>query len=327
MNARLKEGKGLAAAMLCALALGACGHKKPAALPPQPGDRAVATVNGAPVFASDVNREAVTQGLIGPGEPLDPSSDRFRQVLDEVVDQKLLAAEAVRRGLDKTPAVQRRLAAARERVLGDMVLENAVGRVVNDDAVKGLYAEMLKNTAASQEYRLRQIVVPTEAEGDQVKALLAGGAAFEAVAAQHSRDETTRFQGGVLPPLTQDLLPPGYAAALGTAKPGQVVGPFKTAAGFVVVRLDDKRQEAPITLEAARPQIIRFLTFDQVKDLILDLRRRAKVQVLIPPPLAVPGAPTEPASAPPPATPPPAATATPPPKVPAGRPPAPKTAT
>jgi peptidyl-prolyl cis-trans isomerase C len=307
MNARLNPRKGLAAALLCALALGACGHKKTAVAPPQPGDRAVAMVNGAPVFASDVNREAVTQGLIGPGEPLDPSSDRFRQVLDEVVDQKLLAAEAVRRGLDKTPAVQRRLAAARERVLGDIVLENAVGRVVNDDAVKGLYAEMLKNTTASQEYRLRQIVVPTEVEADQVKTLLAGGGAFEAVAAQHSRDETTRFQGGVLPPLTQDLLPPGYAAALENAKPGQVVGPFKTAAGFVVVRLEDKRQEAPITLEAARPQIIRFLTFDQVKDLILDLRRRAKVQVLIAPPLSVPGAPTEPASAPPAVAPPTAA--------------------
>ena len=96
--------------------------------PPQPGDKAVARVNGATVWTSDVKREAVAQGVIGPGEPLDPSSLQFRQILDEVVDQKLLAAEAVRRRLDKDPAAQGRLAAARERVLGDLLLENSVGK-------------------------------------------------------------------------------------------------------------------------------------------------------------------------------------------------------
>jgi len=132
-----------------------------------------------------------------------------------------------------------------------------------------------------------------------VKALLAGGASFEATAAERSRDESTRFQGGGLPPLTEDMLQPAYAAALEGAKTGQVVGPFKFGAGWVLVRLDDRRQEAPISLEAARPQIIRFLTFDQVKDLVLDLRRRAKVRMLVAPPQMLPGAPAEPASAPP----------------------------
>jgi peptidyl-prolyl cis-trans isomerase C len=303
MRARQRAWKGFVAAALCVLAVAACSQKKAASTRPPPGDRAVATVNGSMVWASDVKREAVAQGLIGPGEPLDISTDQFRQILDEVVDQKLLAAEAVRRGLDREPVVQRRLAAARDRVLGDIVLETAVARVVNENSVKGLYAEMLKNTTASEQIRLRQIVVPTQAEAEQVKTLLAGGAVFESVAAERSRDESTRFQGGILPPLTEDLLPPGYAAALKDAKAGQIIGPFKTSNGWVVARLDDRRQEAPISLEAARPQIIRFLTFDQVKDLVLELRRRAKVQMLIAPPQVVPGAPTEPASAPPPSAP------------------------
>jgi peptidyl-prolyl cis-trans isomerase C len=66
-----------------------------------------------------------------------------------------------------------------------------------------------------------------------------------------------------------------------------------------VARVDDRHQEAPVTLEVAKPQIIRFLTYDQVKDLILNLRRRATVQVLIAPPRMAPGASMEPASAPP----------------------------
>ena len=309
MKARLRGSAAAAiAAIMIALGLGACHHRKAATIAPEAGDRAVATVNGATVWASDVKREAVAQGLIGPGEPLDTSSQAFSQVLDEVVDQRLLADEALRRRLDKDPAVARRLAAARDRVLGDIVLENAVGKVVNENSVKGLYAEMLKNTNASEVVRLRQIVVPTKPEADQVKALLAAGGNFEALAAERSRDENTRFQGGVLPPVTEDLLPPGYDAVIRNAKVGEVVGPFQVGAGWVVARIDDRHQEAPITLEAARPQIIRFLTFDQVKDLILDLRRKAKIRTLIPAAQPAPGYPGEPASAP---ISPPAATATP----------------
>ena len=51
-----------------------------------------------------------------------------------------------------------------------------------------------------------------------------------------------------------------------------------------------------------RPQLVRFLTYDQIKDLVLTLRSHAKIENLLPPPPDVPGAPAEPASAPPPGT-------------------------
>ena len=300
MKARLTMGKArrFAAAAGCGLALAACSQQKSAEAPPRPGDRAVARVNGAIVWASDVKREAVAQGLIGQGEPLDVSSDLFHEVLDEVVDQKLLAAEAVRRGLDKDAAARRRLAAARERVLDDLLLETSAGKAVNEDAVKGLYQEMLRNQAPTEEIRLRQIVLGTQVEAQQVRKLLVGGAGFDALAAERSKDDATRFKGGELAPLTLDVLPQAYAAPLKDAKVGEIVGPFKADAGWVVARLDDRHQAAPISFDVAKPQIIRFLTYDQVKDLILNLRRTAKVETLIPPAQVTPGAPREPASAP-----------------------------
>jgi peptidyl-prolyl cis-trans isomerase C len=301
------EGWRVMLGVACALSLAACTQKAAVEHPPQPGDRAVARVNGATVWASDVKREAVAQGLIGQGEPLDIASDAFRQVLDQVIDSKLLASEAIRRGLDRDATAGRRLSAARDRVLGDMLLEASLGRTVNDDAVNGLYQEMLRNETPSVELRLRQVVLGTQAEAQQVKQLLGQGASFDAVAAERSKDAATRFRGGELDPLTVDMLPAAYAGPMKDAKAGQLVGPFKTDAGWVVARIDERRAEAPITLEIARPQIIRFLTYDQVKDLILNLRHHAKVTTLIPPP-ASGGASREPASAP---TPVPAGTAKP----------------
>lgn len=300
MMARLTSGASRRAALFClCLGLVACNHKVVQQTRAEPGDRAVARVDGKIVWASDVDREAVAQGIIGQGEPLDVTSDQFRQVLDEVIDEKLLAAEAIRRGLQKDVTVQRRLAAAQQRILGDILLEHSVGKTVNEDAVRGLYAEMLKNSAPTEEIVVRQIVLGSQAEADQVKKALAGGASFDALAADRSRDDATRFKGGLLPTMTVDMLPPAYAGPLKNAGAGQLVGPFKTDAGFVVARVDERRQRPPPTLDSVRPLIDRFLTFDQVKDLILNLRRKAKIEPLIAPPLAAPGAPTEPASAPP----------------------------
>src|SRR5271168_3086701 len=85
------------AGALCLLALAACSRQGGDNRPPEPGDTAVASVNDQIIWASDVKREAAAQGLIGEGEALDITTDLFHRVLDEVVDQKLLATEALKR--------------------------------------------------------------------------------------------------------------------------------------------------------------------------------------------------------------------------------------
>ena len=299
----------LATALVLAgvLALSACGRSATTAHAPERNDQAVAKVGGDTVWSSDVKREAVAQGLIGEGEPLDISSDLFHRVLDEVVDQRLLAAEALRRKLDKDPSAQRRLAAARDRILGDMLVESVVSDAVNDNAVRGLYAEQQKLARRSEEIKARQIVVATQAEAEAVKKLLAAGASFEALAMEKSVDAATRFNGGDLGYFTVDVMPEAYDAALKGARPGQTVGPFPAPGGFALVKVEDRRLEQPITLEAARPQIVRFLTYDQIRDLLEKLRSRAKVELLVKsdaPNRAVPPADAPRLAPPPPVTPP-----------------------
>jgi peptidyl-prolyl cis-trans isomerase C len=273
----------LLAALMVAVALGAagCGRGGRAEHAPERGDQAVAKVDGKTVWASDVKREAVAQGLIGEGEPLDVSSDLFRRVMDEVVDQRLLASEAVKRKLDRDPVAQRRLAAARDRVLGDMLVESVVADAVNDNAVRGLYQEQLKLAKRSEEIHARQIVTASAADAEAVKKLLATGASFENLAMEKSTDAATRFNGGDLGYFTIDVMPETYGAALKSAKPGQIVGPFPVEEGFALVKVEDRRVEQPITLEAARPQIVRFLTYDQIRDLLEKLRGRSKVEVMV----------------------------------------------
>jgi peptidyl-prolyl cis-trans isomerase C len=295
-----------ALAAACLVMLAACGRGVGPTRPPEPGDKAVATVGDQTIWASDVKREAVAQGLISEGEPLDASSEVFHRVLDEVVDQTLLANEAVKRGLQNDPSAKRRIAAARERILGDMLVESVVEQAVNDRAIRGLYDEQLKLAKQSEEFHARQIVTGTQADADAVKKLLASGGAFDALAMERSTDAATRFNGGDLGYFTADVMPDTYAAALKTAKPGDLVGPFKTDAGWVVLKVEDRRLEKPISLDAAKPQIVRFLTYDEVRDLLEKLHGKSRVKLLIGPAQGGGDAGREPASAPPPGAAPPA---------------------
>ena len=284
-----RKGAAVACALLAAVLLAGCGQKHGSERPPEPGDRPVAEVNGQKVWASDVKREAVAHGLIGEGEPLDVSSDAFRQMLDEVIDEKLLAAEALKRRLDRDPLAQRRLAAAREKILGDMVVEGAVDRAVTDDAVQELYQQQLKTSRLTDEIRARQIIVPTLADAELIRKQLGAGAAFDALAMERSTDTRTRYAGGDLGYFTTDVMPDAYEVALKEAKAGDVVGPFRVETGYALVKIEDRRKEQPIPMEQARPQIVRFITYNEVRDLLKRLRDHGKVKVLVKGPDNVPG--------------------------------------
>ena len=295
---RLNPLAGLA--LVASLALVAACGQGGAEVPPQKDDLVVARVMDQSVWASDVKREAVAQGLVTEAEPLDVHSELFRRVLDEVIDQKLLAAEAQRRGLDKSEAAQRRLEAVRERILSDMLVEAVVEGAVSEQAIQRLYEEQQRRARTSEELRVRLILSQTRAQAEAVMAILAQGAAFEAVAAQRSTDPATRYSGGDLGYSTLDVLPDDYAAALRGQPNGKVIGPVEAANGWAVLRIEDRRLETPPTLEQARPLIVRYLTYEGVRQLLEQLRGKAKVDVFLNPAQksgdAVPPAPATPPS-------------------------------
>ena len=279
------QGRTALALALC-MAATACARSGDSSKP-QPGDVSVAKIDGRPIWKSDVSREAVAQGLIGEGEALDVSSELFQRVLDEVIDQKLLASEAMRRGLDKSPAAERRLAAARERILGDMVVEKAVDSAVNETAIRALYQEQMNLNKRGDEYRARQIVTPDPASAEAIRKQLSSGGSFQKLAADHSIDAETRSSGGDLGYFTPDVMPAAYGKVLSGAKPGQLLGPFQSDEGWVLLKVEDRRKQAPPTLDASRPQIVRFLTYAQVGDLLKQLRGKGRVELLTGPAPAV----------------------------------------
>lgn len=271
-------------ALLCGLMvlwLSGCDRQVSDDTAPEAGDVAVAKVNGYTIWASDVRQEAVAQGEIGEGEPLEITSDLFRRTLEDVIDRRLMAEEARKKGFDKSGLAQRRLQAAEDRILSDMLIENTVNRSVDEGKVKELYEEQVKLSQKSEEIRARLIVLKTHEEANQVYKALGAGAIFEAVAMERSIDQSTRFNGGDMGYFTSDMMPQAFKAAVGNAPVGALVGPVETDGGWAILRIEDRRPEQPLTLEESRPQILRYLTYDQIRNLLTKTRKNAKVSYLI----------------------------------------------
>ncbi|MBA4801723.1 MAG: peptidylprolyl isomerase [Euryhalocaulis sp.] len=243
------------------------------------GDTVAAEVGETRIYVSDVEREAAAQGAIAPGDRISTDSDAYSRVLDELIDQRLLAMEAARRGLADTDEARRRLQTARERILGNVLVETAVDESVTEDAIRRMYDEQVRLVELGDEVRARHILVETREAADEIKAQLDEGADFAQLAFDNSIDEATRLDGGDLGYFTSDAMVAPFSTAAYATPVGETSDPFETEFGWHIVKVEDRRAQQRPSFEELRPRIVRFMTFDEIQNLLDDLRDNTEITV------------------------------------------------
>jgi peptidyl-prolyl cis-trans isomerase C len=272
---------GAAGVLALGLALSGCG--KPAAK----GEEAAAAdatavaavVNGESIYVSDVLLEAQVQDLAGPdGKGLEVDSAEFNEVLDQLIDIKLLAMEAKSRGLDEEPQSRHRLETARENILGNILVDRVVEEKVDEAAIKKMYDAQIAIWELGEEAHVRHILAKTKDDIDKIAAQLKAGADFTVLASKQSADDVTRMEGGDLGYMTVDEATPEFAKVLKETPTGGVSKPFEDEAGWHLVKIDERRKEAPPSLEQLREPILKHLTMMQIGEVLKQLRTEAKIE-------------------------------------------------
>lgn len=243
------------------------------------GARIAARVGGTVITFADVRREAAARELVEDADALTPSDPAFREALDELIDQRLLALEAARRALHEEAEARRRLAAAEERILGNVLVEQAVSDAVSEEAIARVYEEQSRLAPPAEELRARHILVDTREEADEVARLIAEGTDFAQLAARVSQDPATRFEGGDLGYFTREGILPAFARVAFATPVGAVSAPFETEYGWHVLTVTDRRSQPRPGLEAMRPNIVRFLTLQGIDALLADIRETYPVTI------------------------------------------------
>lgn len=243
------------------------------------GDTVVAEVAGTSIYLSDIEHAALTKGAITPGQPLTPKDPVFQTVLDELIDQRLLALEALRRSLDQNDETRRRLAIARERILANVVVEKLLTEKVTDESVQRMYDEQRALQGDAEQVRARHIVVETEKLAKELKDLVEKGGDFSALAKEFSVDNSTRDLGGDLGYFSANAMEDLISQTAFALDTGSLSAPFKSEYGWHILTTTDRRPMPRPALKTIRPEIVSFMTYEEIQKLLKSLRANSDIQL------------------------------------------------
>jgi parvulin-like peptidyl-prolyl isomerase len=196
------------------------------------------------------------------------SYDRVATIVDNMFVARSLAARARALGLDKDPAVQKRLQQVQDGVLADLYVQKEERQAITvnlEQRARELYKADQEKFVTKEEVHVQHILVDLNGrtrEGALERARKAleeakAGQDFLAVAARYSDDPGVKANGGDLGYSPPEKFVAPVRKAIGALKTkGEIAGPVESEFGFHVVRLVDRKPPKPIRYEAVARQIM-----------------------------------------------------------------------
>ena len=191
----------------------------------------------------------------------------------------MLVQEAKRKNLDKSDEVKMQDALAKQDILvaayqNDFTKNNPI----TDDMIKAEYDRAKAQIAGRTEYKVRHILVNSEADAKKAYAKLKKGIKFEKVAQEMSMDEGSKKNGGDLGWNAPGHFVKEFDDAMVKLKKGETTKEaIKSQYGYHIIHLDDTRSAALPPLDEVKDQIRKSLLQEHFKQTITDLRSKAKI--------------------------------------------------
>jgi peptidyl-prolyl cis-trans isomerase C len=237
----------------------------------------LATVNGKVI--SDEDFKAVTSTLPQAQKDLasrDPNTRK--QIISDLIDQELVIQEAVREKVEDSKEFKDAMASLRKQALVNAIVAKRLAPKVTPQAIKE-YFEKRKYRYSTDQVRAQHILVSTEKEAQAVLAeVKRPGADFQKIAEARSKDPTVKNTRGDVGFFSRNTFDPAFTDAAFSAKNGDIVGPVKTAFGYHVIKVIERKlgktQEFGEVEQAVRADFQREL----LKSFVFDLRKKAKIK-------------------------------------------------
>lgn len=263
--------------LLIAPALAGAVTMLPAGLPAlAQEDGVVATLNGEPITEADI---AMAEADLDPQFGRLPEAQRRAAALSAVIDVRLFAAEAEKQSIDQSEDFQQRMEFLRERALHSAYIDQNVVQGITEEDLRARYEEEIAKIEPKEEVRARHILVETEEEAAEIIKQLDEGADFATIAGEKSTDGAAA-QGGDLGYFTRGRMVPEFEEAAFALEPGTYSKePVKTAFGWHVIKVEDKRMQEPPAFEQVENQIRSMLIRDRYLETVASLRGGAELDI------------------------------------------------
>jgi len=238
----------------------------------------LATVNGERITEQDYRDYLRARDLQEP--PLARNVQSKQIILNELINRVILAQAALKRGLNRVPAVHVALKEDRENILARAMLKHYLAHHhVSQKELHVLYQkEVLK--APHREYEARHILVATKAEAQAVLRKLHHGVRFSVLARRYSLDVPSGNKGGELGWFSASDVLPSFYRALAQLHVGEISPkPIKTRFGWHIIQLQAERPYTPPSFSTVRQQLYRSAEQKGVDDMMAAMRNKAQIHL------------------------------------------------
>jgi peptidyl-prolyl cis-trans isomerase C len=280
---------------------------QPAEVSVSPDVRVVATLNGDPITLAEFQERFSRAGY----KPERAAELEVKEdFLNRLIERKMLLREAQRKRIKiGLPEINKRIASIRDEhgkdvkdmlsgmgvdfekwksdIWEDMMIERLLAREVNrrvdvsSSEVRRYYNAHPEEFEKPEQVRARQIVVSTEEEARKVLERLQEKNDFASLARERSTAPEAE-NGGDLGYFALGEMPVEFNVVFSLPK-GGVSGIVKSAYGYHIFKLEDRRSAGKIDLDGAYKQIVEKLRREKedlrYKQWLSELRARTKFEV------------------------------------------------
>jgi len=249
----------------------------------------IATVNGMQIGSKEFEQAAAKKAPAN-GESL--TVDEKKEVLQSIVEEKLLYAEALKKGLDKDPKVQKVMI---NSLLRDDVYSTVKNSEFTDEMLQKYYEEHKSEFIVPEKVQVKRILVkvsdgvPDEKAKEKADALRAEVSknpdSFKDVAARDSEDPYKR-RGGDMGFVAKDGKPGLDQAVVDKAfslETGAISDVFKTSEGYNIVQVAARREQVERTFQQMKGSVLRKVKNERMKSLydeyVAKLKTGASTQI------------------------------------------------
>lgn len=240
-------------------------------LPLSLNNKIVASVNGSPIYESQLDAAI---------DKLKDNEVQRSEVLEHLVEQKLLSQTAEDAAIDKKFAVQSQLQLARDTILSNAMVDQFIEENVTDEDLQVFYDAQAKLQKPELQIKARQIVSPDEATAKEVVRRLEDGKSFNSIALAFSIDRATRERGGDMGYISQDVLDPNLTEKIFAGKDGERLPPFQTDQGWHVVEILSRRKSPIASFEDRYEHIRKLVSAQKIEQLLNRLKKEAEIEYI-----------------------------------------------
>lgn len=196
------------------------------------------------------------------------SKTRIAKLLENLLINKTLAAQARSAGIDREPLISKQIELASDKLLAQEQITRITKAVTipNFDArARELYQTDIEKYTLPAKVHASHILVDTKARTPeealqrirQVREQALGGKKFEELALEYSDDPSAKGNKGDLGFFEEGkMVKPFSDTAFALSSPGDISEPVKTVFGFHIIQLHEKQPKQVRSFEVVKEKII-----------------------------------------------------------------------